>query len=197
MYMNGFGFFLLIIVAVILFFVFRKKAHEEHFEDQEEMSQYEEAEEEDEHLPIKVKDYFFTRNEYKLYKILYSIINEKPDYELISKVRWEDIWNVPKYSKESARYRGYLRSRHVDFVVLSREQGCSIKILIELNDSSHNYSKTIERDNRLKKFCKYTELHLMIIKTSQFYDEEKIKENPSVYKAKKCLFVSVRNLVFL
>ena len=120
---------------------------------------------------------------------MYSIINEKPDYELISKVRWEDIWNVPKYSKESARYRGYLRSRHVDFVVLSREQGCSIKILIELNDSSHNYSKTIERDNRLKKFCKYTELHLMIIKTSRFYDEEKIKENLNKCIQRKEVFI--------
>ena len=176
MYMNGFGFFLLIIVAVILFFIFRKKGHKDDFKTQEEVPQYEEKEE-DKYLPIKVKDYFFTRNEYKLYKILYSIINEKPDYELISKVRWEDIWNVPKKSKERARYRGYLRSRHIDFVILSREQGCAIKILIELNDSSHNYSKTIDRDERLKKFCEYTELHLMIIKTSRFYDEEKIKKN--------------------
>ena len=188
MHMNEFGFFLLIIVAVILFFISRKKGHKNDFKTQEEVPQYEEKEE-DERLPIKVKDYFFTRNEYKLYKILYSIINEKPDYELISKVRWEDIWNVPKYSKESARYRGYLRSRHVDFVVLSREQGCSIKILIELNDSSHNYSKTIERDNRLKKFCKYTELHLMIIKTSRFYDEEKIKENLNKCIQRKEVFI--------
>ena len=177
MHMNGFGFFLLIIIAVILFFIFRKKGHEDDFEDQEESHYYEEEEEQEEYLPIRVKDYFFTRNEYKLYKILYSIINEKPDYELVSKVRWEDIWNVQKGAYQYKRYRGYLRSRHIDFVILSREQGCAIKILIELNDSSHNYYQTIERDERLKKFCEYTELHLMIIKTSRFYDEEKIKEN--------------------
>ena len=52
---------------------------------------------------------------YKLYKILYSIINEKPDYELVSKVRWEDIWNVQEGRLPVDKRRGYLRSRRIDF----------------------------------------------------------------------------------
>ncbi len=142
-----------------------------------------------ESIPITLKDYFFTANEYKLYKILYSIINEKPEYELVSKVRWEDIWNAQKGDKEFNRYRGYLRSRHIDFVILSREQGCPIKILIELNDRSHRYQKAVERDDRLKKFCKHTKIHLMIVNSSRIYDEAKIKENLNKCIRSKVVFI--------
>ena len=131
--------------------------------------------------PISLNPYFLSRDEYKLYKVLYEILHENTKYDLVSKTRWEDIWKAQK-GQNNMRYRGFLRSRHVDFLLIGTEQGCPIKMIIELNDRSHKRKDRQERDQRLKHFCEDTGIHLLIINSRDSYDVEVIKS-----KLNKCM----------
>lgn len=131
--------------------------------------------------PIYQRD-FFSTNEMRLYTCLREIVDEitHTDVALLSKVRWEDIWRAKKGDTEW-QYRGFLRSRHIDFVILNVEENRPA-ILIELNDKSHLSQKVQERDNRLKEFCASTNTPILFIQTKSNYDKEEIKK-----EIKECL----------
>lgn len=84
-----------------------------------------------------------TKNEYSFYM---SIRKQLPnDILLFPKVRMEDFLDIVALDK--MRYRGYVRCRHVDFLVCNP----SLQILcgIELDDSSHN-TKQAKQVDKLK-----------------------------------------------
>ena len=140
--------------------------------------------------PIYIKK-ILTQNEAKLYECLYELLNTKNDWELFSKVRWEDIWGVEKghgiNDVTYNRYRGFLRSRHVDFLIMNRKD-MNPAILIELNDSSHDSESVIARDNRLKDYCQSTNLHIIFINTRPVYDCDIIREKLNeCFKAKETI----------
>ena len=130
--------------------------------------------------PIYLKQKFFSNNEYKLYKCLDEIVQNTEGVDLFAKTRWEDIWNAER-GDEHQRYRGFLRSRHVDFLIL-RSNTNKPYILIELTDSSHARPDRAERNERLEQFCEDTGLHLLWIKTKPYYDQEEIRK-----KIRECL----------
>lgn len=59
------------------------------------------------------------------------------------KVRLEDIIFVTD-KKNRNKYRGYIKSRHVDFVLL--DKACQTVAAIELDDPSHNTAKAAKTD---------------------------------------------------
>jgi len=59
------------------------------------------------------------------------------------KVRLEDIIFVTD-KRNKNKYRGYIKSRHVDFVLLNTQ--CETVAAIELDDPSHNTKKAIKAD---------------------------------------------------
>lgn len=59
------------------------------------------------------------------------------------KVRMEDFLNVVYY-QNSYRYRGYIKSRHIDFVICDRKM--NVIAAVELDDSTHYDKKAKEND---------------------------------------------------
>lgn len=92
------------------------------------------------------KKNLLSNNERAFYKRLKQIT---PKYNLciLSKVRLEDIIKVKNNlnPSEKASARGRIKSRHVDFV-LADENELDVKLLIELDDSSHRFKKAKEID---------------------------------------------------
>ena len=131
--------------------------------------------------PIRQR-YFFSVNEKRLYACLREIVGEisYADVALFSKVRWEDIWSAER-GGERMRYRGFLRSRHIDFIILNVKKNRPA-ILIELNDKSHRRPDRQERDRRLREFCEDTGMPLLIIRARSRYDPAEIRR-----KIKECM----------
>ncbi|MDR3582236.1 MAG: DUF2726 domain-containing protein [Candidatus Pacebacteria bacterium] len=128
--------------------------------------------------PYHRKDYLLTAAEKNFYEVLKPICDERNTL-VFAKVRLEDLVWTPKYTKHPLKWRGYVRSRHIDFVLCDRE---NIKPLcaIELDDSTHDLPKTIETDKVKDDILAAAGLPLLRINTSSFYDPAilllKIKE---------------------
>ena len=94
--------------------------------------------------PYKQK-YLLTKNEYKFYKTLKTICDQK-QIIICPKVRLEDFIEV-KENENKQKYRGYIKSRHIDFLLC--DSNLYIKAGIELDDTTHNTSKA-QKTNELK-----------------------------------------------
>ena len=151
---------LFFITLFLLFLVFRKKRSPKKI-----------SKVPDVYVPhVRKKQYFFTRNERLLYDCLYRIIHNNEAYDLFSKVRWEDVWTAIDW-----RDRGYIRSRHIDFVIFSRKTG-EIVMVVELHGQEHyTNQKRIERDSRLEWMCINTHTKLPVIRSRKEYSHDAIK----------------------
>ena len=96
------------------------------------------------YFPYK-KKYLLTKTEYKFYKELQAEC-DKRGIIICPKVRLEDFINVT-CDKERGKYRGYIKSRHVDFILCDRN--LNIILAIELDDYSHE-SKQARKTDRFK-----------------------------------------------
>ncbi len=142
-------------------------------------------------IPLLARD-IFSKNEQKFFFCFLEIIRQNPNYQILSKVRWGDIWESDKKllktnRSEYFRYHGYIKSRHIDFVLIYTERGknsrSKVVLLIELQDKTHYiYKDTITRDKRLRSFCEATNLKLLEIDTRNFYNQQDI-----VNKVNDCL----------
>ena len=131
--------------------------------------------------PISKKSSLLTPNEMKLCKCLDEILENDQTFRLFAKVRWEDIWRANK-GETLPQYRGFLKARHVDFLLVYRDTMESAMV-IELMDRSHTGKKARERDARLKEFCDDTNLAFLALPTQPRYDTILIKEQ--IWKALK------------
>ena len=75
-----------------------------------------------------------TKTEYGFFKRLQEIADEK-EYMICPKVRLEDFVYVTN-REELLKYRGYIKSRHVDFLICDRD--VHVICGIELDDKSHD-----------------------------------------------------------
>lgn len=110
--------------------------------------------------PYKQK-FLLTKTEYAFYKIL----KEKCDsYDLIicPKVRLEDFIYVSG-TKEVLKYRGYIKSRHVDFLICDND--LHIKAGLELDDNSHNTEEAKRIDDFKNQLFETIGIKLFRIKT--------------------------------
>lgn len=96
-------------------------------------------------IPYRKNDFIFSRNEYACYKNL-KIIADKYNLEIFAKVRMADIVSVDRYQTyEFQKYFNKIKSKHIDFVLLDNKY-MQPKLLIELDDNSHNRPDRIDRD---------------------------------------------------
>ena len=91
------------------------------------------------------KRMLLTKTEYAFYKILKAEC-DKRGYLICPKVRMEDFLYVTN-EKEKAKYRGYVKSRHIDFIICDSE--LYMLCGIELDDPSHD-SKKAQKIDRFK-----------------------------------------------
>lgn len=119
------------------------------------------------------KEYLLTQNELKFYKLL-KTITDRLDLTLFCQVAMYELINCKDY-KDFNR----IKSKSIDFVIT--EKNCKIKLCIELDDSTHNNQKRIERDNLINKIFKDTNTKLLRIKVENYYNleelEQKIKDS--------------------
>lgn len=85
------------------------------------------------------------------------------------KVRLEDIIYVTD-KKNRNKYRGYIKSRHVDFVLL--DKSCQTAAAIELDDPSHNTAKATKTDQFKNELFSKVGIPLIRICTGTDYIKE-------------------------
>ena len=119
--------------------------------------------------PIHLKEKFFGKYDLSLYRCLHSITNDIEGVEVFTKVRWEDVWNA-QAGAQRARYRGFLKSRRVDFIIVKTNEN-KPSIIIEIQKGKGQE----ERKQRLKEFCKDTNLHLLFVQSKEYYNKEELK----------------------
>lgn len=118
---------------------------------------------ENQYIPYRPK-YFLTKNELYFYKELKKIADEN-NLVVLSKIRVADLVEVEPMDK--GQWQGYfnrISRKHVDFA-LANPQNLQIKLLIELDDYSHN-DQQYERDRFLEAVYKKTNYKLLRVKNT-------------------------------
>jgi very-short-patch-repair endonuclease len=137
-------------------------------------------------LPYHKKEYFFTINERNFF-ITLELIAAQNNLLLFAKVRLEDLVQVPRYTRNILKWRGYIRSRHIDFVLCDKG---AIKPIcaIELDDSTH-YMEESRRVDRLKnRILESAGLPLVRITVEKQYSIQEITD-----KIKAAVFPTATN----
>lgn len=119
-----------------------------------------------ERYPYKKKN-LLTKSEYAFYMTLKEKMKNK-DLIICPKVRLEDFIEVTD-KKEILKYRGKIKSRHIDFLLC--DNNLRIKCAIELDDPLHNNKKAMEVDNFKNKL--FNEIGLKLYRIA--YNEDKNK----------------------
>ena len=126
-----------------------------------------------------IKQYFFSYAEKEFYtnlkKILYNSYWFK--YEIYPKVRLADIFEPEKWEKWLKK----LWMRHVDFLIVDREQAFKPMLAIELDGDSHKQYRQYKSDNFKDQVFKDSNLPLIRFNNSTSNNEQIIKINITQY----------------
>ncbi|MBQ8519172.1 MAG: DUF2726 domain-containing protein [Agathobacter sp.] len=106
------------------------------------------------------KKMLLTKTEYAFYKILKAECDNR-DYLICPKVRMEDFLEVT-CKDEHLKYRGYIKSRHIDFIICDNK--LHMLYGIELDDASHNSQKAQKTDDFKDKVFERIQIPLYRIK---------------------------------
>lgn len=113
------------------------------------------------------KTQLLTKAEYVFYNALKQKCDEN-NLLICPKVRLEDFIQVT--AQEKNKYRGYIKSRHVDFLICDKK--LHILCALELDDTSHNTQKAKATDNFKNELYKTINLPLYRIKTIDNYNDK-------------------------
>lgn len=108
-----------------------------------------------------------TKTEY----VFYGVLKKKCDAAnllICPKVRLEDFIHVT--ATERMKYRGYIKSRHVDFLIC--DSALHILAALELDDPSHSSAKAQQADNFKNQLYASIGLPLFLIPTGQDYSRK-------------------------
>ena len=119
------------------------------------------------YLPYR-KKLLLTKTEYYFYKQL-KIQCDLNDILICPKIRLEDLAEVTT-KQDYMRYRGYIKSRHVDFILC--DNNLNILCAIELDDNSHNNIDRMQVDNFKNNFFRTIGIPLYRIKTYTNYNDQ-------------------------
>lgn len=122
-----------------------------------------------ENLPYKLYKNIFTDNERFFYKVLKEITYNM-DIIIMTKVRLADIIYTNEYEYT---YFNKIKSKHIDFVLI--DSNGKIKLLIELDDKSHEKHERKERDKFLNKIFENSNINLLRIPAKYIYNTEELK----------------------
>lgn len=122
--------------------------------------------------PYQLKAKVLTEAEVNFYRVLCNYLNSE-EYIVLSKVRLEDIFQVPSKTEGAFGLRNRIKSRHIDFVVCNA-RGFNPVVGIELDDSSHQSKKAQENDTIKDKIFKDGGLPLVRIPAKKAYTKEEV-----------------------
>ena len=118
--------------------------------------------------PYKSK-YLLTKTEYKFFIELKEICTQY-NYIICPKVRLEDFIDV-KNKEQNYKYRGYIKSRHIDFLIC--DNNLHILKAIELDDYTHNTNKAKKTDDFKNKLFETIgiKLYRINVKNASYKDD--------------------------
>lgn len=119
------------------------------------------------HLPYRRRDYLLTSAEKNFYLILKQVADQL-NYVIFAKVRLEDLIWIPKYTPNLLKWRGYVRSRHIDFILCDNQQIRPL-LAIELDDSSHMRWDRMDRDAKVDRILGDAGLPILHVKNQYSY----------------------------
>ncbi len=123
------------------------------------------------YIPYRPK-YFLTKNELYFYKELKEIAKDN-NLVVLAKIRLADLVEVEPMDKSKWQtYFNKINKKHVDFA-LANPQNLQIKLLIELDDYSHN-EQQYERDRFVEAIYNKTGYKLLRVKGT-FNLKEKVE----------------------
>lgn len=124
----------------------------------------------------KPKRYLITLNELKFYNILLEIAKEL-DLILFSQVSLYNILETRNNLdyRTKVKYFNKISSKTIDFVLVDKTN-CRIKLCIELDDSTHNNPKRVERDLFINKLFQDLEIDLLRYPVYNVYYKETLKK---------------------
>lgn len=124
-----------------------------------------------EYLPYH-KKYLLTKYEWHFFKEL-KPITDKLNYHILAKIRIADLIDVDDNLDNSThqKYLNKIISKHIDFALCNPDD-FKIKLLIELDDSSHDKADVIKRDIFLESVCEKTEYKLLRVNNANNIEEK-------------------------
>lgn len=96
----------------------------------------------EEQMPYKAAK-LLTQKEYAFFKALQPIA-QKHNLLICPKVRLADLVEIPKSTPNYMRWFGYVKSKHVDFVLC--DINLNVKLIIEVDDITHDKPDRQKRD---------------------------------------------------
>lgn len=121
-----------------------------------------------------VKKNLLTKTEYAFWKKLQEALTPH-GYLICPKVRMEDFLGITNAKgKEYSRFRGYIKSRHVDFIICDGD--LHILAGLELDDSSHDKKEAKETDEFKDGVFETIGIPLYRVKVSEKQYDKRIAE---------------------
>jgi hypothetical protein len=119
-------------------------------------------------FPYKAISSLFTPAEQSFLAVLDPLISS--DYWVFGKVRAADVMEVTKGMGHRVWQQAFnrIQSKHFDFVIC-RASDSAIRLLIELDDKSHDNSRRIERDAFIEQAAKAAGVPLLRIRCKRNY----------------------------
>ena len=115
-----------------------------------------------EKMPYKKNTFIFSKNEFSCYKNL-KIVADKYNLEVFAKMRLADIVSVDYKNGGNSSWFNRIKSKHIDFILLDN-QTMQVKLLVELDDSSHDTKKRQDRDSFVDAVCKICNIKIIHIR---------------------------------
>ena len=145
---------LLLVFGIMLIYktMFKKAATEENSEP------IKEAVPEDVTFPYKLNTPILSTKEKMFYKAVKPIADEL-NLIVFTKVRLADILIVPKDTPNFMKWFNYIKAKHIDFVFVDNDM--RIKVLIEVDDKTHNRADRKERDETVDKM--FAQLNIEVL----------------------------------
>ena len=123
-------------------------------------------------LPYRRKDYLLTQAERAFFVVLQQAVGGQ--YLLFAKVRALDLVWLPKGTQSRQGHLNRVQSKHVDFIVCSRDVVRPL-VAIELDDVSHGTDVRKARDEFLDAAFKAAGLPLLHFPCKARYDAEELR----------------------
>lgn len=118
--------------------------------------------------PYQLSKYLLSKAERSFYGVLVQAVGNSG--LVFSKVRIADVITPRKGMDRSTWQRAFnaIAAKHFDFLICD-PQDCSVRLAVELDDSSHSSFKGQKRDNFINSACVSAGLPLLRVKASQGY----------------------------
>jgi hypothetical protein len=124
----------------------------------------------EEELPYEKKPYVFdVMTELTLYRTLIELFGDK--YYILPEISYSKLIQVKRGAER--KYRNRFDKKSADFVLCDKERAVA-RLVIELDGSSHNSEKRMERDTRVDKMMFSIGLPILHLKTSAM-DKESVR----------------------